>query len=160
MKKQSYKTGFTLLELLIVIAVIGILAAVIVASLSSAKSKGNDAAVRQNLGSLRSQSEIYYSSYKNFGTNTVLGDCTTTSTIMASTTAVGSFKNIIPDLRKNAGGAANTLCSVAAGGTSWAASARLVSGGYACTDSTGVLVASSTGTLVNSIAVLSSTCVR
>jgi prepilin-type N-terminal cleavage/methylation domain-containing protein len=52
--------GFTLIELLVVIAIIGILSAVVLASLNSARSKGNDAAVRQNLLDARSQIELFY----------------------------------------------------------------------------------------------------
>ncbi len=53
--------GFTLIELLVVIAIIGILSSVVIASLSSARGKGNGAAIKQNLTSIRTQAELYYS---------------------------------------------------------------------------------------------------
>lgn len=52
--------GFTLLELLVVVAIIGILAALSLAYMSTSKDKGGDAGVRQNLVNARSQAEVYY----------------------------------------------------------------------------------------------------
>ena len=52
--------GFTLIELLVVIAIIGILSSVVLASLNTARSKGNDAAVRSNLANARAQAELFY----------------------------------------------------------------------------------------------------
>ena len=56
MKNQH---GFTLIELLVVIAIIGILSAVVLASLNTARSKGNDAAIKTNLDSIGSQAMLY-----------------------------------------------------------------------------------------------------
>lgn len=54
------KKGFTLIELLVVIAIIGILSSIVLASLNSARDKGSNAAVKQNLNGVRSQAEIVY----------------------------------------------------------------------------------------------------
>ncbi len=54
--------GFTLIELLVVIAIIGILSSVVLASLNTARGKGANAAIKQNMNSLRAQAEVYYDS--------------------------------------------------------------------------------------------------
>ncbi len=71
--------GFTLLELLVVVAIIGILASVIVAALNNANSKGKDAAVKSNLKNAVTQGEILFNTrtankdtYTNACTNGVV----------------------------------------------------------------------------------------
>lgn len=60
MMKNTLKRGFTLIELLVVIAIIGILASVVLASLNSARDKGEDAAIKSNLNNIRAQAELFY----------------------------------------------------------------------------------------------------
>lgn len=57
--------GFTLIELLVVIAIIGVLSVVVLAVLNSARVKGIDAKIKSNLGSSRSQAELFYSTTGN-----------------------------------------------------------------------------------------------
>lgn len=61
-----HKTGFTLLELLVVIAVIGILAAVVMASMSAAREKGRDATIMATISNMRSQFELYYTQHNTY----------------------------------------------------------------------------------------------
>lgn len=58
--------GFTLLELLVVVAIIGILVTVVIAYLGGAKNKGADAAVKSNLDTIRSQSELFFVNNNSF----------------------------------------------------------------------------------------------
>ncbi len=66
MTKLSNNKGFTLIELLVVIAIIGVLSSVVLASLSSARGKGNDAAIKSNLVNMRTQAELLYAPGSGF----------------------------------------------------------------------------------------------
>jgi len=83
MRKNILVKGFTLIELLVVIAIIGILASVVLASLNTARDKGSDSAVKQNLSGMRAQAEVFYDDETKgngtYGTAFAEGDCAATS---------------------------------------------------------------------------------
>jgi prepilin-type N-terminal cleavage/methylation domain-containing protein len=77
--RRGHLRGFTLIELLVVIAIIGILSAVVLASLNTARSKGNDAAAKSNLGTVLTQSAIYYDTNSGYSTAAATGVTTVAS---------------------------------------------------------------------------------
>ena len=123
--------GFTLIELLVVIAIMGILSSVVLASLNQARTQGSDAAVKQNLQTVRVQAHIYaddnngdYGNITNCSTG-VFSDPIVTNAINAAVSAAG-------------GG--SPTCNGDGTGSSqkYAVSGPLKSGGTWCVDSRGI----------------------
>jgi prepilin-type N-terminal cleavage/methylation domain-containing protein len=116
---KSFKKGFTLIELLVVVAIIGILASVVLASLNSARTKGEDAAIKANLSNIRAQAELFYDS--TTGGDGTYSDVCDDPNVSAAVTAAGGH------------------CDDG-DGSAWAAAADLkgTSGASWCVDSTGV----------------------
>ncbi len=151
---MNLKKGFTLIELLVVVAIIGILASVVLASLTSARSKGKDAAIFAQLSNARAQAELYYATNGNYGTGYAAGTgiaangvdiqpttCTANSAnaagIFAATAANSGLQGLI--FGACSSGATGIRASVdAATATKWALWASGVSSATSyCVDSTG-----------------------
>ncbi|KKP87376.1 MAG: Pilin domain-containing protein [Parcubacteria group bacterium GW2011_GWC1_35_8] len=59
------KKGFSLIELLIVVAIIGVLSSVVLASVNDARTKAMDAVVKGSLKSIQSQAQMYYEDHSS-----------------------------------------------------------------------------------------------
>jgi prepilin-type N-terminal cleavage/methylation domain-containing protein len=118
MMKYISNRGFTLIELLVVIAIIGILASVVLASLNSARDKGEDAAVRANINNIRAQAEIVYDtddrSYDDVCLDSQVARAVTEADTLAGDDAACADSD-----------------------AAWAVAGALTSGEYYCVDSTG-----------------------
>jgi prepilin-type N-terminal cleavage/methylation domain-containing protein len=143
--KQSYKddAGFTLVELLVVISIIGILTSVVLVSVSTANKRGNDAAVQSDLSEIRAQAQMYYNNYSGYVATPPLGSagtCATAGTVFADT----KVKQQI-DAAEKANGGRTVVCNVSIDGADYAVSSELSTAGtYYCVDSNGIGVRSTT----------------
>lgn len=63
---MKFQKGFTLIELLVVIAIIGILASVVLASLNSARTKGQEVSIKSNLRNMIAAAELSYDTVGNY----------------------------------------------------------------------------------------------
>ncbi|HFC11141.1 MAG TPA: type II secretion system protein [Candidatus Kaiserbacteria bacterium] len=142
-KKSSAQRGFTLIELLVVIAIIGILSSVVLASLNTARKKGNDAAVKSNLATVQTQAQLYYddNSNKFSGTGSQVNgtaNCDVASTMFSKNATPPTIYNAIQSANKSSLDSTKTLCHVDASGQDYAINIQLSTGDYWCVDSTGV----------------------
>ncbi len=134
--------GFTLIELLVVIAIIGILASIVLVSLGSARGKGSDASIQGNLGSIRTQAELFAgdNSYKYSTDTTVLASaaCPTTGNTMFN--ANPTIKAAIEGARAANGDTLANIsrCAVGVNGGTYAVAVQLRAvTGWWCVDSAG-----------------------
>lgn len=125
--------GFTLIELLVVIAIIGILSSVVLASLTTARSRGTAAAVQSELANMRAQAELYYSTNGNS-----YGTATANCTAPLFTSGNNNLSTLLAGINSKATG---VNCGVTT--TGWAVGATAGSMSF-CVDSTGVSTSSDT----------------
>src|SRR3954464_1157500 len=83
--KKSAERGFTLIELMIVVAIIGILAAIAIPKFAELIRKSSEGASKGNLGAIRSALSIYYGDMEG-----------TYPDSMSSLTTAGKYLSAVP----------------------------------------------------------------
>ena len=71
--KQQTEKGFTLIELMIVVAIIGILAAIAIPQFSSYRIKAFNSAAQSDIQTLKLSEEAFYADNQNYGGTTAAG---------------------------------------------------------------------------------------
>ncbi len=85
--------GFTLVEILIVVVILGVLAAIVIPSFSNAASDSNLTNLQANLQTVRCQIQLYKVQHDDLfpGQSTIGGDITEADFIDAMTTSDGNY---------------------------------------------------------------------
>jgi len=129
--KTKQKKGFTLIEIMVVIAILGILMAVSLVLLSGPSKLASDNSVKANLLSIRKQSEIYYITNNNYGVQ--ISSCNTG--VFGDPTVLSA----LDEIRDNIDGNKQIICTTSVSGSTWAISVNKLRKANTtwCVDSTG-----------------------
>lgn len=133
---SSSSRGFTIIEIIVVVAIISILTSVVLGSLNTARNKSQDVAVKSNLSSARAQAELYHdvngSSFEGVCDSGagVAGVKTIYPAVSAAVFAVGGASVGFGPANLSTG-----TCNDEDSG--WAAEVALITGGFYCTDNLG-----------------------
>jgi prepilin-type N-terminal cleavage/methylation domain-containing protein len=142
------RRGFTLIELLVVVSIIGLLAAIILASLSSARKKGNDARIISDVQQTRVALHLGFNGngYPDLvnGQNANCNGATLTASFANCVNASGPYFTALNALNNDATAQGGVLYytvtgSTNANSTAFALRGQLVAnnGAYFCIDSNG-----------------------
>lgn len=129
--KQHMRRGFTLIELMVIVAIIGLFSALALASLGRSKNKGSDAAVQQDMRSIQQQAELYSIKNANSYGSTYGTACDTANTVFDGP----KVQKLIEALEKANGGSGTITCHNTT--SQYVVVSSLPAGGYWCVDSSG-----------------------
>ena len=131
-KKMRAKSGFTLVEVLIVVVILGILAAIVIPQFTNASTEAKVSSLKMDLQTVRSQLQLYKAQHgeaypTDFGNQmTLFTDVSGTTT--ASQTPTFRFGPYMLRVPSNPYTGVATVTTVADGGTAYAAAADMTFG--------------------------------
>lgn len=134
---MDWRRGFTLIELMVTIGIIALLASLVLASLSTARDKASDAAIKSGLVQLRSQAALYFSKNGNYGSSpsSVSPSCVNIGTMFGSDS---NIQALILKINADSGGTAVCRFSPGSNGAWRVASPLRTDPAFGwCVDSTG-----------------------
>lgn len=89
--------GFTLIELMMVLAIIGILAAIIIGALNSSREKAQEKKMLQEIGELRKALELYYDKHGQYPSTGGAYTCTAGTGSNACTPGTGVLQVLVTE---------------------------------------------------------------
>lgn len=166
--------GFTIIELLVVVAIIAVLTGIVLVNVTSYISKGRDAAAQGNLSSMLTNGAVFYDTTSSFTNFTPAGTAGAITTIAAGTACTGNsgFANPCTAITATAttGYAVNYACGLStlnnasvvcstASIANWCAYITLKNGGSTfCVDSNGTKKLAATCVVTATVGVAAGTC--
>lgn len=123
-RRQKTTTGFTLVEVLIVVIILGILAMIVVPRYLSAATTSRESAIKMNLFRMRTQIEVYYQQHGDHPVLATFTDqMTMASNLAGATAAPGTagypFGPYIQKVPPNNNTSTATIGNGAAGTSAW-----------------------------------------
>jgi len=133
---MNKKSGFTLIELIVVIAIIGVLTTIILVVVSSVKQRSNNNAIKASLNQARTQADIFYTSTSTYtGTCLAANDTANPKGIYGMVLAAAKLRGLSAITVNGTGTITTATCN--ASGNAWAAEVPLLgSSTVYCVDST------------------------
>lgn len=143
---MRHQKGFTLIEMLVVVFIIGVLAAGVLASISSSKARGSDTGVKAEIGTIATQATLYYgiaNQYQDAGVTNYNGGTATCgvnatgNTVFYDSTNIDldqPIKNAIIQLEKDVKSGSSPVCRSKT--DSYLVMGQLSNGNWYCADST------------------------
>ena len=139
---KKLRRGFALIELLLVIAIIGILAALVLVALGNARDKDKDVRIKSNLGELRTFAEgIYDSNGASYDVSSPaagqVGLCFDKDSTPTSVTCTSDdIRDKVATLQQDTSDAGGTI-TAASTASQFCVESVLNGGNYLCLDNTG-----------------------